>query len=233
MRILIVHYNPNAPGQAGGAESAIRDQAAALRALGHTVETCYTTPDRAARQFEPDIIHFHTIHVGQMGMTPLVWALKAGIPCCLSLHDYWPFCEGRMLLKHFDESCAAVSGQCDEQCSSKRMSQRVTDLVNTTPTIAFNPYSADILRRHGVRVDVVIPHGIDADYFRPKPEVRETGRIVMVSAWANFPTKGAHVLRKALSMLNVKAHLVTGVTRDVVRDELQRADILVLSLIHI
>lgn len=227
MRILIVHYNPQAPGVAGGAESAIRDQQAALRALGHTVETCFTAPDRMARQFGPDIIHFHTIHVGGMGMTPLVWAQRAGIPCCLSLHDYWPFCEGRMLLARYDESCAAVTGDCDERCSSKRMDARVTALVNEVPTIAFNLYSALILRRHGVRVDVIIPHGIDTDYFHPKPEVREPGRIVMVSAWPNYPTKGAHVLRKALSQLNVKGNLVSGVTRERVRDELQRADILV------
>lgn len=221
MKILLVHYNPNA---GGGAESALRDQTEALRRLGHTVELELVHPERGYARVRPDAVHFHTVHCA-WGLAPLTWAQKAGIPHCISLHDYWPFCESRMLLAEYDRPCAAVTGLCDGKCAGKPQTQKWRATVNQTPTVCFNPYSAAILKRHGIRVDAVIPHGIDTDFFSPDSAQR-TG-IVTTSAWASYPTKGMHVLRAALRELGVGARLITGVSRSVVRDELRRGAIYV------
>ena len=225
MKILIVHYNPAEPGQAGGAESAIRDQKRALELCGHEVKTAFQRPDRACRDFQPDIVHFHTIHVS-IGLGVLRWAQGQEIPHCLSLHDYWPFCGGRMLLKSGDQSCAAVKGICDSLCESKPALPAVKDLVNRSPVVTFNPNSAAIYRRHGIRVDAVIPHSIDTDFFCPG-ESTEEPRIVTTCAWPSWPTKGMHILKAALRKIGAKAKLVTGVSRERVRDELQKANIFV------
>ena len=223
MRVLIAHYNPSA---GGGAESAVRDQAAALEALGHEVAIEYVHPQRAYSRFRPDVVHYHTIHVG-MGLDVLEWAQTAGIPHCLSLHDYWPFCDGRMLLAHDDQPCAAVTGLCDGRCDNEPAPAHVREIVNRSPVVTFNPYSAAIYQRHGVRVDAIIPHGIDTELFRPDYSQRDGVQIVTSSAWPTMATKGMHVLKAALKQIGAKAGLITGRPRERVADELRKASIFV------
>jgi len=222
MRVLLVHYNPAEPGVAGGAESAIRDQAQALRMLGHDVTTCFEHPSRVFA--DHDVIHFHTIHV-RLGLDALRWAQRRGIPHCLSLHDYWPFCLPRMLLRDSDQSCAAVRGVCDLGCQYPPVSKEMRALVNGSPTVTFNPYSAAIFERNGVHIRKVIPHGIDTDFFTPGQ--KQPGSIVTVTAWPGAPTKGMHILSRALREARLTGRCIHGVTRARVRDELQRADIFV------
>ena len=233
MRIQIVHYNPAAPGEAGGAESAIRDQQRALQGLGHDVRIEFNRPDRAYVRYQPDIIHFHTIHEG-LGMGVLKWAQVNKIPHVLSLHDYWPFCSDRMLMKYsampdtaHGEGCAAVEGVCDRHCVREPADSETTAMVNASPTVTFNPYSAEILRRNGVHVTAVIPHGINTAMFKPAPEKRQANSIVTVSAWPRYATKGMHILRAALKQVGAQGVLITGVSREKVRDALQMGDIFV------
>ena len=231
MRILIVHYNFESPERAGGAESAIRDQRDALLGLGHEVETEFDHPEEAYETFKPDVVHFHTVHV-QLGINVLRWAQRGGIPHCLSLHDYWPFCADRMLMKHGaqrmgrrDESCSAVTGLCNSGCASGPQPEMLRQIVNGTPTVTFNPYSAAIFRRHGIRVDAVIPHGIDTALFSPDYTKRDGVAIATTSAWPRFPTKGMHVLKAALTEIGERATLIHGVPRERVAEELKKASI--------
>lgn len=233
MRIALVHYNPAAPGVAGGAESAIRDQKRALEMLGHEVVGCFDHPAALYARWSPDVIHFHTIHV-DLGLGVLEWAQDRGIPHCLSLHDYWPFCADRMLMRcgavagsRNDASCAAVEGVCDHRCMNEPTDAGIQALVNRSHTITFNPNSAEIFRRNGIHIDTVIPHGIDTDYFTPAPDEREPGKIVMVSAWPEYNTKGLRVLKAALGKIGAGAKLVSHVPREQVRAELRKAAILV------
>ena len=232
LKVLLVHYNASEPGQAGGAESAIRDQRDALQRLGHEVHIEFIQPERAWNRLKPDIVHFHTVHV-QMGLEVLARAQQVGIPHVLSLHDYWPFCSGRMLLRtgtyagaDHAESCSAVEGMCDEICDSCASPEDVKELINKSPTVTFNPYSAEIFERHGVKIDAVIPHGVDTDFFSP-PAERNGASVVTVSAWPTYPTKGMYVLREALKREGLEATLVSGVSRTAVRDELRRHSIMV------
>ena len=229
MKVMLVHYNP---GDGGGAESAVRDQRRALELCGHEVHVCFQHPERDYARFQPDVVHFHTIHVG-MGLGVLEWAQRKGIAHCISLHDYWPFCHDRMLMKDGaapgrpDTPCSAVDGVCDGQCADYPMPPEVRRSVNASPTVIFSEYAGDIFRRHGVRVDVVIPHSIDTDVFAPKAPLPVQPVILTMSAWAPWNTKGMHVLQAALTKEHLSARCITGVPREKVPDLLREGNIFV------
>lgn len=233
MIILLVHYNPQ---HYGGAESNLHDQAKALTLAGHTVIIEHKDPVAAYEKHQPDIVHFHTIHLG-IGVGILTWAQNLGIPHCISMHDYWPFSRNRLLIIDFDQSCPGVTGVCDRDCIRFNncpygpAHTAIRDAVNNTPTIAFNTYSAEIYTRNGIRVDAVIPHGIDTDYFCPEGE-KDWGKVVTSAAWANQPHKGVHILKAALRRAKVDATLIVGTTRDNVRKVLQRSGIWVGSSVY-
>lgn len=231
MRVLIVHYYV---GRGGGAETAVRNQAKALSANGVQSEVTNRNPFvfMPNRIKEFDLIHFHTIHI-EMGLAPLVEARKNKVPHCVSLHDYWPFCQGRMLLKNFDEGCAAVEGRCDGKCRFSPTSELTRSQLKGTPTIIFNNKSAEIMRRNGVEISAIIPHGIDTEFFScPESKERDWGKIITVAAWASHPSKGMHILRKALSMSGLGATLVTGKTHEVVRDSLCNSGIFIFPSVY-
>jgi len=193
----------------------------------------FVHPQKAYHEWQPDVVHFHTVHVA-LGLPVLEWAQGAGITHCLSLHDYWPFCSDRMLMKHGaqmdctkGDSCAAVDGVCDEQCACEPSEPAVAALVNGAHPITFNPYSAAIFERNGIHIDAVIPHGIHTGVFSPEVGERVPGRVITVSAWPRYNTKGMHILKRASRKAGVKVTLVSGVPRERVRDELRKAAVFV------
>jgi len=233
LRVLILHEDRRGPGKGGGAESLLRDQTQALRDRGHTVEW-WQSDEPIAEQvavYRPDICHIMTIH-NFIGLRPAEWLQTRGIPHVWALMDYWPFCGGRMLLRTNDDPCSAVEGICDKGCHWGPAPEIYREIVNRSPVIALNRYTADIYRRHGLRVDYIFPLGIDTEMFAPDHSKREGVRIMTSSAWAAWPTKGMHILKKALRKAGVNAKLVTGQPREKVRDELQKSAIFVFPSIY-
>lgn len=228
MRILVVHEDKRSYGKGGGAETLLRDQTQALRALGHEVEWYQGETAIQARvaAFKPDICHVMTVH-NFMGFGPVRWLQKNSIPHVWAIMDYWPFCGGRMLLTDGDVSCAAVCGVCDNVCDNNPVAAHFLSTVNHSPIMALNEYSADIYRRNGMRCDYVATLGVDHDYYHPEPSRRIDGRILTMSAWPASPTKGMHIFKAALKMTGYSGSLITGQPRDKVRDLLQTADIFV------
>ena len=229
MKVLIVHYNPSA---GGGAESAVRDQKRALEMCGHEVEVEFANPRRAVVRFRPDVVHFHTIHIG-LGLGVLEWAQGAHIPHCMSLHDYWPFCRDRMLMRDGampginDDPCSGVEGICDGRCTNGKAEASIAELVNGSPTVTFSEYGADIFRRNGIRVDAVIPHGIDTDLFCPNGPLPVQPVVLTMSAWPTYNTKGMHVLRRACEEIGIRAQCITGVPREQVPGQLRKGNMFV------
>jgi len=221
----------------------VKDQAEALRRLGHEVHIEYSDPRGAFGLYKPDIVHFHTIHIG-LGIGLLEWAQREHIPHCISLHDYWPFClHNRMLLWKGDESCPAVEGVCTQRCRwYSPVNDRIRSMVSGTPTITFNPYSAEIFRRNGVEVSAVIPHGIDTDFFSPPVDIEPVDAepagegcregLVTVCAWPDSYTKGMHILKRAAIEARVPVRLVSGLPRGKVRDKLREAAIFIAPSIY-
>lgn len=223
-----MHEDKRGYGEGGGAESMLRDVTRGLEARGHVVRWYQGDGPLPAvmDEFQPDVAQVMTIH-NFLGFGPVRWLQQHAFPHVWALMDYWPFCGGRMLLAEYDRGCAAVEGVCDEQCKDGRAPAYYLELVNRSPVIALNEYTADIYRRNGLRCDYVVTLGVDHEYFTPAPEKREAGRIATMSAWPQWPTKGMHILKAALKATGYKGNLITGLPRDRVRAELQRADVFV------
>jgi len=229
VKVLLVHEDRRSYGQGGGAETMLRDLTRALELCGHEVkwyqgegdfETMMTT-------WKPDVCQVMTVH-NFLGFAQVRWLQRNRYPHVWALMDYWPFCGGRMLLKAGDrESCAAVRGVCDGECEKGPAALILRELVNRSPVLALNENTAAIYRRNGLRCDFVAELGTDADYFHPAPNKRKPGTIITTSAWPGFSTKGMHVLKAALAQIGAQATLVTGKSRQEVRDALQTAAIFV------
>jgi glycosyltransferase involved in cell wall biosynthesis len=227
MRVLILSEDKREPGKGGGAESLLRDVTAGLRARGHEVEWWFgdTPLAQAIDTFKPDMVQAHTVH-NKLGLQPYLYLQRHKIPHVIVLMDYWPFCQGRMLLSdHQRQSCAAVDGLCDGNCDEGRSPALFLETVNRSPVVALNPNTAAIYKRNGINVAAIIGCGIDTDYFKPAPDKREWGKVIATSAWPEYPTKGFHVLKEAAKLAGCEVEVVTHVTREAVRDRLQTASI--------
>lgn len=132
-----------------------------------------------------------------------------------------------MLLVSADKSCSAVEGICNGDCRTGKAPAKFKEIVNASPVVALNRYSAAIYERHGIPVHAITPLGIDTEVFKPDYSKREGVRIMTSSAWAAWPTKGMHILKLALRRAHANATLVTKMTREQVRDELQKSSIFV------
>jgi len=228
MRVLFLHEDQREAGKGGGAESLLRDTREALHRLGHETAWCYGQSSivQTIQTFQPDVCHVMTVH-NWIGFEPVKWLQQSGFPHIWALMDYWPFCGGRMLLTQGDKSCAAVTGVCDHNCTGRWAPKSYQQSVSGSPVIALNRYTAEIYERNGIGVAGVVPLGIDTEFFRPDQSKRNGTQIITTSAWPQWPTKGMHILKAALRKTRVGAKLVTGASRERVRDELQKASIFV------
>jgi len=228
MRILLMHEDTRGPGKGGGAESMLRDLTAALKGLGHTIAWLHSKHiEQAIDTFKPDIIQVGTIF-NLLGWEPIKYLQDHNIPHLWAMMDYYPFCGGRMLLRNWDEGCSAVSGVCDNNCIEKHAPDEWLQIVNKSPVLTLNEYTADIYRRNGMRVDYVGELGVDTDLFKPDP--KERGNEIAIytsSAWADYPAKGMKYLRDAVTGTPYRVNLMTGLTREQVALGLKRADIFV------
>lgn len=227
MRILIFHEDTRGPGEGGGAESLLRDLTTALQRLGHTVAWLHSPQiAQAVDTFKPDVVMVGTIF-NKMGFEPMHYLQDNHIPHVWAMMDYYPFCKGRMLLRHWDEGCAGVRGVCDADCEEGRSPSEWLEIVNRSPILAYNQYTAAIYLRNGMRCDYVCELGVDTELFKPDPDQREEGSIYTSSAWPEYPAKGIRYLNQALQGTQYKAHLMTHLTREQVAIGLKRADIFV------
>jgi hypothetical protein len=196
MRVLLWHEkNPTS----GGAESWLHDLGKGLAARGHAVAWLWSDQiERAVAEFRPDVVTIGTIH-NFIGLEPAAWLADQGIPGVWFLHDYWPFCGPRMLMRNHNQSdqpCEAVSGVCQNSCGGSRP---VPAVLGRFYVVTGCQGAADILRRHGVRVDAVVEEAVDTELFQPEPEARVARSIYASAAW-NAPWKGMHVLQQAVSV---------------------------------
>lgn len=135
-------------------------------------------------------------------------------------------CSPRMLLVNGDQSCAAVHGICDNACGGRR--DNYLPILNRSFVVAGNAYTAEIYRRNGLRCDAVVELGIDTELFHPEPASRtETPSVWTSAAWPSFPTKGMHVLERAVRGTGLSVKLLSGISRERVAEGLRRAHIYV------
>jgi glycosyltransferase involved in cell wall biosynthesis len=230
MRILAFTEHLAAPGLGGGgAESLMYDLTKAMTRRGHAVQWLQN-PDiaGAVSQFRPDIVHMQTIH-NRFGMGPARWLQDNHTPHIWAMMDYYQMCSGRMLLRQGDEPCAAVSGLCDGNCVWGRVNPEYPAVVNRSPVVALNAYTAEIYRRNGVRADYVVELGVDTELFSPDYAQRPTDRVNIYtsSAWADTPHKGMRYLFEAARDA-YPVQLLSNMPREQVALGLKKAHIYVL-----
>jgi hypothetical protein len=227
MRILLMHEDTRGPGQGGGAESMLRDLTKALKDLDNEVAWLHSDNlPEAIDQFNPDIIQVGTIF-NRMGWKPLKWLQQNKIPHIQACMDYYQFCGGRMLLKNWDEGCSAVNGVCNSDCREKHAPYEWLEIVNQSPVLALNEYTADIYKRNGMRADYIGELGVDTELFRPDANERKGCEIYTSSAWAEYPAKGMKYLKQAIEGTDIKVNLMTHLSREEVALGLKRASIFV------
>lgn len=229
----MLHEHVPAPGLGGGgAESLLRDQTEALRRRGHEIawlQACRfeDTIELAVNQFQPDVVHIGTIH-NFIGPQPAQWLLAHNVPAVWAIMDYWPWCQSRMLLKDGDQSCSAVASVCDNDCATHRRDPSLLELVNQFHVVALNRFTADIYRRNGLRADSIVELGVDTALFSPGEKAAASNvNIVTCNAWGSPPTKGLHVIRKAIEGTSINVGIITGMAREKVAEALKCADIFI------
>jgi len=203
----------------------LRDLTKALKDQGHEVAWLHSEHIRqAVDTFKPDVVQVWTIN-NRMPVTAVSYLQDNKIAHVWALMNYWPFCSENIMLKNIDEACNAVNKTCDGNCQSHRVD--LADIVNRSPVLALNNYSADIYQRNGVRCDYVAELGVDTDLFRPDEMLMEDGAIYTSSAWVQFPHKGMRYIQEAIMDTPFKVKVMSGLTREQVATGLKHADIFI------
>lgn len=230
MRILILHEDPRDPeqGQGGGGEVLRNELRDVLTERGHTVR-CLTSAMRS----DLDSIDFAIVGtVHNTGANYIVEPLqRERIPHLWLINHYWPFCPLDNALYPGDRTCAANGAVCDHACQRYAPDDWVR-LINGSYHVTYNEYAAAIMRRNGLRVDAVVPLGVDTERFTPSPGRSAQPLICTSAAWAAHPAKGMHILREAIRGTELKVGLITGMPRSDVVRALQACDIYVFPSVY-
>jgi len=139
-------------------------------------------------EIKPDVIHCHNL-VNPLSLDIVDIAVKRHIPCLVTVHDYWPVCMNRTLLKgswrkpsYMDVCDETDWSKCTVDCKweairkvpnvswgmSNRRKLLSSDGVNL---IAVSDYMKSILERFGYPEQKIqtIVNGVDTSLFKPKP----------------------------------------------------------------
>lgn len=213
MRFLI--WQEREPNAQGGAESWVSDTCRALKACGHEAAWLYSPfMDSAINSYRPDAIILGTMqnYIGLRHAEHLA-DKHPNVPAIWFLHDYWPWCKPRMLMRDLnrsDQQCPACEKLCDNSCGGH---QAVPEVLHRFALATGSFGAAQIMRRHGLKIAHIIEEGIDTDLFKPADGPRDWSAIYASAAW-NAPWKGMHTLQAAAAMAGVEVRLLTGMKRE-------------------
>lgn len=171
---------------------------------------------RAIARTRPDIVHFHNLHFGGLGL--LREAHAAGIPAIHSIYDYWMFCPAFMLLTKHNELCRRGHGAHCVDCIGTRRARLLKPLKKSLfalrPTmfggpaasvdrfIVLSDASAELLQSQGIsseRIRVVPQYIWKAAAAAKRCEPAVPGRLLYVG-WVEH-RKGLHVIIEAMTQL--------------------------------
>lgn len=237
MRILKVHqFDPRHGG--GGAERLFEDEFASLVGRGHTVRAFHGGAFKPTlAEFLPDVVHICTIHNEDPTLDWATSCYAAGIPVVWTLADYWPICPTTNCLIG-DTCCPATAGVCGDECGHKANPSLAVargyswragypDILGGAYVCALNQRTKAIMERNGVRIDAVVPLGVDPAMFYPPEVPRWPVDVYTSSAWASHPSKGFHILSSACAGSGWGVRVLTGLPRARVAEHLRKASIYV------
>jgi glycosyltransferase involved in cell wall biosynthesis len=186
---------------------------------------------RVIREFAPQVVHLGMLLTQA---SPAILPVFRGRAVLWMPNEFRPICpkgtrflpDGRPCshpvgLACLQEGCLRIRGLAPRlvQLSLLRRWQGIVKSV-VSPSRAF----ADVLERHGVPVDAVVPHGVTVPPFRRRPR----GELLLGFAGRLVPEKGVHVLLDALAQLPPHLSRVRlwiageGPARDMLEDRTRR-----------
>lgn len=217
----VLFWQEDHPHIHGGAEAWLFDTMAALRLRGHNTEWLHTNEiENKIKEMKPDAIVVGTVF-NFIGFEYVHHVIESGIPAVWFIHDYWPFCGPRMLMRDNNASdlgCEASEGGVCTGCSPRD----VKGLVNQLPSTTGCQGAADIMRKNGINIKFVMEEGIDTDLF-PSSPVRTNERVVYCHAAGDEVWKGGHIIREALKNTDIELRFITGRSRKEVGEILSTA----------
>lgn len=168
MRILIV----NEYRVMSGAEVMVRDLMQYLADTGNEVKLIVYDDlhgdvagnfTRVVNEFKPDIVHFHNIT--RTGLQPIEICKRSGIPCILTLHDYYIVCRNRMYYRwDLKKECTANNwdscGACKNNVIGLPHPGEILNVLKDVPIVCISKHQEAIIRRFGYTNTRVIYNGI-------------------------------------------------------------------------
>ena len=146
----------------------------------------YRDFEKLVKKIKPDVVHCHNL-VSRLSLEIVKVALKYTIPCVITIHDYWPVCVNRSLLKGSwrkpsFEICNETNWRnCARECKWESMkktpnitwgmsSRRRLLSSDGVALVAVSNYVKKVLQRfhYGSSKIKVIYNGVDVNRFTPR-----------------------------------------------------------------
>lgn len=165
---------------------------------------------------KPDIIHCHNL--ANISLAPIDIAADLDIPCLVTIHDYWPVCLNRGLLKSARVQCIEEGWQncASESCRYRRYDRIIRPFVGkgmkerrqilsaaNVKLVCVSEYVRSVLERfrYGRENVAVIHNGIDVNHFRPDGHGTENivlfvGRLIPSKGIGDFITVAERVRKR-------------------------------------
>jgi glycosyltransferase involved in cell wall biosynthesis len=217
------------PGLGGGCESYLSALYKGLAELGHEVRIAGETWREAIPW--ADVVHINNMS-HRYGVGCIQYCREIGKPYLLALHDYWPFCGRYRMAIWQGRNC--LSGGCSYQCGTPEPPW--LEMVQDSVCVTFSARAAAIFADHGIDA-WIIPHGLDLDFWRPKPAEPPLPRlrVACISAWGQMPWKGVLWARQVQEILGGQAqfsYILGGRTPHQVRELYWWANVVLVPSVY-
>ncbi len=164
------------------------------------------------KKLNPDLVHCHNLY--HISLAPVSLSIEMQIPCIVTLHDYWPVCLNRALVKPDLHDCQeSFWTHCAFGCKHRRagipiipfvvrgMHRRRRILEEGSFLVSVSKFVKDALGRFGYssRRIHVIHNGVDTEIFRPN-ETKKKEKMVLFVGPSTEP-KGIMHFAKAVRQI--------------------------------
>jgi glycosyltransferase involved in cell wall biosynthesis len=110
--------------------------------------------DRFLNEVQPQIVHFH--HLMLLSYRLIAQAKRRGLPCLLTLHDYWFICANSQLVWPDAQVCQGKAGGLNcAQCATARIGRRWTKFARLGIAAIFRLRDS-LVRRAALKADLLI-----------------------------------------------------------------------------
>jgi len=165
---------------------------------------------------KPDIIHCHNLVY--VSLAPVEVAIELGIPCLVTVHDYWPVCLNRTLMKSYALLCEERGWEvcASKECRYRRYDKIIRPFVaggmekrreilsaENVKLICVSEYVRNTLERFQYPKEnlTVVHNGVNIDHFKPG---KQTAEKIILFVGRLIPSKGIQDFISAAKIVKKK-----------------------------